>query len=443
MSKLIEIKNISNVLEDSHLRELFECCGKIETMEMRRDQDGRVCFIEFSTAQEAEAAGMLSGTQLGDLPLKVSQKSEADAAVLMETKKDMQPATAPTPNEDVEKALEKVKEFARLPANKTYMEESRKRDDKLARTIYVGNLNPMVTEEHLRAIFKACGEIDYMKMSAQEKALDPTSQSDVRYAFVEFVTAESAQRAFSLQGTPVGDRPMKIGKATTPIFKPGSLSQEAIMPAAAGMPYPAGTAADPGNSKVTHVVKEVTKGFILTNPVRLSNAMNHVRSALSKLSSTLSRRQKRRKRRRSSSSSRSPTPPRRRRRYSPSRRTPSTNNPRSRFWKRPTARLAKAQAKKSLTTPSCALGTELVWDGFQWHPKDSKEGQVTRDSLNLRIQNTRNLHEGLPQSLQMDGATQPNLPPGMQGGTTLGGQTASELAAAAVADLTRKFGNRR
>jgi len=354
MSALVEIRNISSVLAESHLKELFECCGPIKNMEMRRGEVGRVCLIEFENPSEAEAAALLSGTQLGDLQLTVERKSEDEVKKLREKSDKVAGGES---EDEVQKALRKMQELAQpgtgvpvaedaTPAEVAQQTEkqrieAQRRDNELARTIYVGNLNALVTEEHIKAIFKSCGEVLYIKMSAQNQG------SQVRYCFVEFDSAEAAQRAFALQGTPLGDRPLKIGRATTPIVK----------------------------STIS------TSTNILTNPVRLRNAMEHVRAALNRIkdnhttvkgSSSRSRsRSRKRRRRRSRSRSRSHRRRKRRRTRSRSRsrdrrRRYGSGGGGTDFWRRGGLARGRGEPKK-----------DMIWDGFQWHPRDSREGQTT------------------------------------------------------------------
>jgi len=374
-SKLVEIRNISSVLDENHLRELFECCGSIQSLEMRRGGVGRVCLIEFENTQEAEAAALLTGTQLGDLALTVERKSVEDVVKLKEESKQM--AQRKEAEGEVAAALRKIQELAAPAEGQTAAPlgtpiggtgnnlvgagmsaggvdaalqlENKRRDDELARTIYVGNLNPLVTETHIKAVFKSCGEVLYLKMSTQCTPAHNQGQT-TRYCFLEFDSAEAAQRAFQLHGTPLGDRPLKIGPVTSPIVK----------------------------------TTQSSSSNILSNPMRLRNAMEHVRSALGKLEqrkgkgsdSSRSRSRGRRRRRRSRSRSRSRKRRRRRRSRSSRSRSRSRERRRDRAARLPVFRRGgggggghAAGNKKS--------EKDMIWDGFQWHPRESREGQAT------------------------------------------------------------------
>lgn len=78
----------------------------------------------------------------------------------------------------------------------------------------------MVHEDALRKYFLGCGEILFTKIAGSN---DQAS----RYGFIEFKELSGAQRALSLNGTQLGDRNIKVGKANNPIVKPSSMIQTA------------------------------------------------------------------------------------------------------------------------------------------------------------------------------------------------------------------------
>jgi len=252
--------------------------------------------------------------------------------------------------------------------------------------------------EHLRAIFQNCGQVLYLKMSADQKDMSSLSNysNESKYAFIEFASREAAKRAFHLHGTPLGDRPMKIGKATSPIFKNNANSLT--------------------DNKLIQNFKELSKvASILTNPARLSNAMTHVKCALGKITERVQKKKVRKRRRyrsrsrsRSRSSSRSRTKSRKRKRSNYTNKSRSKNRGKS-IWSN-----NKREEKKR---------PEMVWDGFQWHPKESKEGQLTTKSLQKRVAGGGEIEPG--------GAIN-------QVAYSCGGQTALELAQLAIANISKR-----
>ena len=96
------------------------------------------------------------------------------------------------------------------------------RQDKLARTIYVGNLNPMIQVDHLKEFFSVCGAVNLVKIAGNS-----TNPQAARYGFVEFETTEPAHAAYNLSGHFLLDRPIKIGPARNAILNPHPSSKSA------------------------------------------------------------------------------------------------------------------------------------------------------------------------------------------------------------------------
>ena len=88
-------------------------------------------------------------------------------------------------------------------------------------TIYVGNLSPPVTEEILTAYFSQVGPLAAVRLQAD-------GSSPNRFAFVEFVAVDKANAALALHGQLLLGRPMKVGKASTPITNRALLGGVAV-----------------------------------------------------------------------------------------------------------------------------------------------------------------------------------------------------------------------
>jgi len=219
----VEIHNLSSILDFKAMRELFQCCGKIRSIDLRRYKSGgRVCFIEFSMPAEAAAAVFLEGTQLGDLPIKVTRMSHEEVEAAKMDSVAIENHT--TDQKVVQNAVKKVKQLSEIQDSV----EQAIRDDELERTIYCGNLGPQVTEEHIKKIFSSCGRVLFVKIQSPRSEHNPLGS---QYAFIEFETAEGAQKAFALNGLMLGERGLKLGKATNPIYKTGTgLRPRTILP---------------------------------------------------------------------------------------------------------------------------------------------------------------------------------------------------------------------
>ncbi|KAJ1676658.1 hypothetical protein EV182_007743, partial [Spiromyces aspiralis] len=85
--------------------------------------------------------------------------------------------------------------------------------EEISRTVYVGNISNVVTDQQLMDFFSSAGPVAYVKMAGD--GLQPT-----RFAFVEFADVTSAQAALLLNGTMLADRPLKVNHSKNAINKP-------------------------------------------------------------------------------------------------------------------------------------------------------------------------------------------------------------------------------
>jgi len=85
------------------------------------------------------------------------------------------------------------------------------REESIRRTVYVADIDLMVTEEQLAALFINCGQVVDCRVCG-----DPNSV--LRFAFVEFTDEESARAALSLSGTMLGFYPVKVLPSKTAIL---------------------------------------------------------------------------------------------------------------------------------------------------------------------------------------------------------------------------------
>ncbi|KAJ1926981.1 hypothetical protein IWQ60_003319 [Tieghemiomyces parasiticus] len=89
------------------------------------------------------------------------------------------------------------------------------RIEELARTIYVGNLDDVIADDGLRALFEKFGNILFTRLTTR-------AGQTARFAFIEFENVQSAQAALSLSGTVYNERVLKVGHARSTIHKPTS-----------------------------------------------------------------------------------------------------------------------------------------------------------------------------------------------------------------------------
>lgn len=87
------------------------------------------------------------------------------------------------------------------------------REESIRRTVYVSDIDQMVTEEQLAALFINCGQLQVVDCRV---CGDPNSV--LRFAFVEFTDEESARAALSLSGTMLGFYPVRVLPSKTAIL---------------------------------------------------------------------------------------------------------------------------------------------------------------------------------------------------------------------------------
>jgi len=206
----IKVSNVSHLVTEENLRELFECCGEINRMRIRNDEGQRVAVIEFSEGHQAETAHMLNNTELGDKKLAVKNLDGEEAKKLLNDDSKKSRALS-----EYEKACKVMEDMMKGPSG-----AQDARNEEVKRTIYVGNLSRHCTDEHIREEFGQIGEVVYIKFSGN---------ADFRYAFVEFATEEQARMAFSFHGKVLAGQAIKIGTAHNPVFKDDAQNVDSSM----------------------------------------------------------------------------------------------------------------------------------------------------------------------------------------------------------------------
>jgi len=157
--------------EESEIRSWMEGCGSIESVELPVGWDGRAsgtAFVVFKEWAPAEAAlGMNGETFPGS-----------------------------------ERWIKVIKgEHGRRDNN----QGEAKKNTEQASSIFIGNLSWTVTEDEVRATFAPCGEISGIRFATDRETGDFRG-----FGHVDFDSAEAAEAAVALAGTPVGGRPIRV-----------------------------------------------------------------------------------------------------------------------------------------------------------------------------------------------------------------------------------------
>jgi len=371
----VEVSNISSTIETSDLKDLLECFGHVKQIDMhQKGMRERVCIAQFGSREQCQAAVSLTGTKLGDMEIKVRQKDFSEAMSLVNHSSAV----------DVVSAGEKHR--PKDKNNQGTIEADRWRDDQIKRTIYVGNLSHHISEDHVRAFFGREGAIKFIKMSGPGM--------DNPYCFIEFFEAAAAQKAYNLNGSGMNGRPLRIGRVKNPVGITGVKKDILNNPLKLSQAMSsARLALQALEMKKKQQLIQNSKHFTPVDEVKIEVKQNRrrssrsVRSHRSRSRSRPGSRSLRRHRSRTRSRSRSF---RRRRSRSASWSSPSRS--RSRRRRRRRRRSSRSHSRGRRRNSSSGRSSlarshrnkpkskkpEMVWDGFNWHPLTSAEGQAMK-----------------------------------------------------------------
>ncbi|KAJ2829992.1 hypothetical protein GGI24_002010 [Coemansia furcata] len=223
MTGSVRVTNISRHVDSAILTRLFSFLGDIVHVEMRPsgiNPEVQEAVVEFQEAHSVKPALFLSGTEIGDRALQVSEDTALPAvAGLAINARAMGGAHAlPLANPAVV-AMMGRRTLHAIPANlasvihPSILQLDPTKAEEISRTIYVGNIASGVGEQQLMDFFSACGPVAYVKMAGD--GLQPT-----RFAFVEFADMPTAQAALQMNGMMLADRPLKVNHSKNAINKP-------------------------------------------------------------------------------------------------------------------------------------------------------------------------------------------------------------------------------
>ncbi|OUM61408.1 hypothetical protein PIROE2DRAFT_69620, partial [Piromyces sp. E2] len=194
----IKATNISTFASEPMVHQIFEYIGKIKSLKLYPNpglEGGKECLVEYEDSEAAGLALYLSGTKLYDRVFEVKIRTLEEI-------------------EQQNKILEISRMFNTPPALNPILQPNItvEKANKIARTVYVGNLNTSISEKELMDFFSVCGPISYAKMAG-----DVTHPS--RFAFLEFATIEAARNAMNMSGTFFRDKIIKVNHSNNVINK--------------------------------------------------------------------------------------------------------------------------------------------------------------------------------------------------------------------------------
>lgn len=161
------VAQIHPKVDEKDLFEFFSHVGRVEDIRLIRDQRTQkskgLCYVEFSETESVHKAVALSGQLIGGYPITIT---------IIEADKQ-KPTTG----------------------------------DGKALRLYVGNLHVNVTENQIRPIFDAFGELDFIELHK-----DPATGDSKGFGFVQYKNEADAHSALSqLNGLEIAGQNIKVG----------------------------------------------------------------------------------------------------------------------------------------------------------------------------------------------------------------------------------------
>ncbi|KAJ2660713.1 hypothetical protein IWW48_002810 [Coemansia sp. RSA 1200] len=236
----IKVSNISRHVEREVVERLFSFVGEIIRLDVHQSSinpEVREAAVEFRDAASVRAALFLTGTEVADRALVITEDQGLPAAIAAAA--PPVPASAagapvavggahamPLANAAVVAMMAtRPRNLGTIPANvaavihPSILQFDPVKAEEISRTIYVGNIASWVGEQQLMDFFAVCGPVAYVKMAGD--GMQPT-----RFAFVEFADVQTAQAALQMNGMMLADRPLKVNHSKNSINKPPPQQQQ-------------------------------------------------------------------------------------------------------------------------------------------------------------------------------------------------------------------------
>ncbi|CAG8646440.1 8083_t:CDS:2 [Rhizophagus irregularis] len=243
VDNVVKVANISPLVTEPVLKQLFEFLGEVTTIKLYNSPHGdgvQECTIEFKEASAAVTALHLTGVELGDRTLMVSSttapagihNTSYQPPVIPPSLPPIPPSISPPRPPQTSKTPQSIPPKPIIPPlalppfssnslaairsnpaiSPTVAQFDPAKAEEISRTVYIGNINSSISEPELTQFFSACGPVAYVKMAG-----DPAQPT--RFAFLEFATYEGAQAAMQMNGVMLGDRPLKVNHSKNAINK--------------------------------------------------------------------------------------------------------------------------------------------------------------------------------------------------------------------------------
>lgn len=222
--KIVQITNVSPGTTIQQIATLFGFLGTVTDIRMYPSDESqqvavKLCYIKYETSEQCCIAQHLTNTVFIDkalivVPIKREDiPEEYECAQLLKSINSFagMPINIPLPpNFDEEKnnGIPKLPSPPIITSSVDAMEI-----DEIRRTIFVRNIEQLITSEQLMAFFSGAGEIKYLRL---------VNKDGQKYAFVEFSAVESVSTAMQYNGVIFGGKSLDVDYAKNPIVKPES-----------------------------------------------------------------------------------------------------------------------------------------------------------------------------------------------------------------------------
>jgi nucleolin len=165
------VGNLSFDVSDNDIKEFFASCGSVSSVNLLTGPGGRskgIAFVRFDDEDSCNNAVQLNGEDFNGRALKIEKS---------------------TPKE------------TRAPRDSTPKGE---RDPNSA-TIFVGNLSFNTAEDSVQRFFESCGKVKEVRIAYNRETQQPRG-----FAHVEFVSADSVDKAMAKAGQNLDGRPIRV-----------------------------------------------------------------------------------------------------------------------------------------------------------------------------------------------------------------------------------------
>uniref|UniRef100_A0A0K8SVI9 RRM domain-containing protein n=2 Tax=Lygus hesperus TaxID=30085 RepID=A0A0K8SVI9_LYGHE len=203
----VYVGSISFELKEDTIRQAFSPFGPIKSINMSWDpvtqKHKGFAFVEYDIPEAAQLAlEQMNGVMLGGRNIKVVGR----------------PSNMPQAQSVIDEITEEAKQYNR---------------------IYVASIHPDLTEDDIKSVFEAFGNIKYCKL---QQGSSPHKHKG--YGFIEYETKQAAQEAIaSMNLFDLGGQYLRVGRAITPPNAlHGPTSSASAMPTAAAVAAAAATA---------------------------------------------------------------------------------------------------------------------------------------------------------------------------------------------------------